>query len=143
MKSSTISKAVIATALSTMVVVTSAAGASATEFSTYGRVEQPKVSHDFAAGEIGVVNFKTVWGDKDANIESMKEYIDDAHDAGVKILVFPEMCVTGYCSSSDPDSVVYKTAVNLAEEKDGPTSQIFSNISDNYDMWIIYGATEK
>lgn len=138
------SKAFTAATLAGMMAATSTVSlsAGATEYTAYGRIEQPWVAHEFAEGEIGVVNFPTVWGDKEANIETMKDYIDEAYAEGVKILVFPEMCVTGYCSSSDPDSVIYQTAVDLAETKDGPTAQTFCEISDNYDMWIIYGATE-
>ena len=144
MKTKKRSKAFVAVVLAGMMAATSAVSlsAGATEDTTYGRIEQPRVSHTFEEGEIGVVNFPTVWGDKEANIETMKDYIDEAYAEGVKILVFPEMCVTGYCSSSDPDSVIYQTAVDLAESKDGPTADTFSEISDDYDMWIIYGATE-
>lgn len=144
MKTKKRSKAFVAVVLAGMMAATSAVSlsAGATEYTTYGRIEQPRVSHTFEEGEIGVVNFPTVWGDKEANIETMKDYIDEAYAEGVKILVFPEMCVTGYCSSSDPDSVIYQTAVDLAESKDGPTADTFSEISDDYDMWIIYGATE-
>lgn len=107
------------------------------------RKEQPQVSHEFAKNELGVVNFTPVWGDKEANIDSMEDYIEKAHKKGVKILLFPEMCVTGYVASSDPDSKEYKWAVESAEEIDGPTQRTFSKISDVYDMYIIYGSTQK
>ncbi|MCR5586606.1 MAG: carbon-nitrogen hydrolase family protein, partial [Lachnospiraceae bacterium] len=107
------------------------------------RLAQPSSSHKFAANELGVVNFHPKWGDKKANIESMLDYIDDAHEAGVKILLFPEMCVTGYVSSSNPESEDYKWAVSSAETKSGPTAKTFGEVADKYDMWIVYGATEK
>lgn len=107
------------------------------------RLEQPKVSHEFAKNELGVVNFETTWGDKAANIASMDNYIKEADEKGTKILVFPEMAVTGYVSSSDPDSKEYKMAVSNAEELDGPTAKHFAKLADDDDMWIIYGATQK
>lgn len=107
------------------------------------RLEQPKVSHEFAENELGVVNFETTWGDKAANIASMDNYIKEADEKGTKILVFPEMAVTGYVSSSDPDSKEYKMAVSNAEELDGPTAKHFAKLADDDDMWIIYGATQK
>lgn len=112
------------------------------EFTRSERLKQPSVTSTFAAGELGVVNFETTWGDKKANINSMNEYIEEADEKGVKILVFPEMCVTGYVSSSDPDSTEYQWAVESAETADGPTAKHFAELADETDMWIIYGATE-
>ncbi len=106
------------------------------------RLEQISVSHEFAANELGVVNFEATVGDKGKNIASMEQYIAEADEKGVKILVFPEMCVTGYVASSDPNSEEYKWAVDSAEPLDGPTAQKFAEIADEDDMWIIYGATQ-
>ena len=115
---------------------------STVEYSRLERLDQPYVSHTFDEGELGVVNFAPVWGDKEANVASMLEYIEQAHEQGVKILLFPEMCVTGYCSSSDPDSEIYQWAVESAEPVNGPTAQTISAKAVEYDMYIIYGATE-
>lgn len=109
----------------------------------YERLAQPSTSYKFGVNELGVVNFQPIWGNKEANIESMTDYIDEAHEMGVKILLFPEMCVTGYVSSSNPNAEDYQWAVNSAEELDGPTAKTFAEIADEYDMWIIYGATQK
>lgn len=107
------------------------------------RLEQPSSDYSFAVDELGVVNFHPTWGDKEANIASMKQYIEEAHTKGVKILLFPEMCVTGYVSSSKPEAEDYKWAVESAEDLTGPTAKTFAKISDEYDMWIVYGATQK
>ena len=88
------------------------------------------------------MNFKSTWGNKEANVNSMLNYVEEAHEQKVKILLFPEMCVTGYASSSDPESVEYRTAISLAETSDGPTATTFAEVADAYDMWIVYGATE-
>ena len=112
------------------------------EYTQRDRLAQPTYSYKFAANELGVVNFTPKWGDKEVNIESMKSYIEEAHTKGVKILLFPEMCVTGYASSSDPTSDTYKMPIENAEPLDGPTAKTFAKIADDYDMWIIYGATQ-
>jgi hypothetical protein len=65
------------------------------EFTRSERLTQTRVSSTFSKDELGVVNFETTWGDKQANIASMDEYIEEADKKGVKVLVFPEMCVTG------------------------------------------------
>ena len=106
------------------------------------RLTQPSVKTDFEKDELGVVNFDAVWGDKATNIASMDAYIEEADKLGVKILLFPEMCVGGYVSSSDEESAGYKYAVSSAEAIDGPTATHFAEIADETDMWIIYGATE-
>lgn len=112
------------------------------EYSRYERLKQPSVTTKFEANELAVVNFETKYGDKAANIASMTEYIEKADKAGVKVLLFPEMCVTGYVSSSDPKSESYQWAVESAEPLDGPTAKYFAEIADEDDMWIIYGATQ-
>ena len=62
-----------------------------TQWTRLTRKEQPKVSYEFAQDELGVVNFAPEWGNKEANIESMISYVEEAHEKGVKILLFPEM----------------------------------------------------
>ena len=94
------------------------------------------------AGEIAVVNFAPTWGDVEANVDKMLGYINDAYVEGVKILVFPELCVAGYTSSSDPASPIYQMAINTAETADGETATKISHLAQDYDMIIIYGATE-
>ncbi|MDR2106887.1 MAG: hypothetical protein LBP24_05730 [Coriobacteriales bacterium] len=108
----------------------------------YERIPQPTVGYAVKPNELAVVNFQTVWGNKEANIASMDKYIEEAKGLGVKLLLFPEMCVTGYASSSNPSSEIYQWAIKSAETKDGPTAAHFANLADTYDMWIIYGATE-
>lgn len=137
-----LSKKIVSITIASAMIATASVTAFATEYTREGRITQPSVSHKFAKDELGVVNFKSTWGDKEANVNSMLEYVDEAHEKGVKILLFPEMCVSGYVSSSNPDSVAYQTAINLAESKDGPTATTFAEVADSYDMWIIYGATE-
>jgi predicted amidohydrolase len=36
----------------------------------------------------------------------MDENVEEAEALGVKLLLFPEMCVTGYASSSNPNSEI-------------------------------------
>lgn len=135
-------KKAAATFLAASMAVSTVLTAYATDWTRYERLEQTRVSYTFGENELGVVNFAPVWGDKEANIESMKEYIEEADEKGVKLLLFPEMCVTGYASSSDPTSEIYKMPVENAEPLDGPTAQTFAEIADEKNMWIIYGATQ-
>lgn len=137
-----LSKRVISIAIATLITITTSVTAFATDYTRACRLIQPDYTHTFLKDELGVVNFRSTWGDKEANVNSMLNYIEQAHEKGVKILLFPEMCVTGYASSSAPESIEYQTAIKLAESDDGPTAAVFAQIADAYDMWIVYGATE-
>ena len=43
-----------------------------------------------------VIQFQHQAGDKKYNLLMMEKFIGQAAVEGVKILVFPEMCITGY-----------------------------------------------
>lgn len=137
-----LSKKAVALAIILTIVLTTSVTAFATDYTRADRIYQPYTSYTFLNDELGVVNFNSTWGDKESNVSSMLSYIEQAHEKRVKILLFPEMCVTGYSSSSDPESIEYQTAISLAESADGPTATTFAEVADEYDMWIIYGATE-
>lgn len=129
-KSRIISKKIIA--LTTVVAMTVSSMAvtafAETDYSRYDRLSQPSYSYTFAKDELAVVNFHPVWGDTETNVASMIEYVEEANEKGTKILLFPEMCVTGYASSSNSDSETYKMPIENAETLDGPTQQTFSVI---------------
>ena len=96
-----------------------------------------------AARELAVVNFKPAWGKKSQNVQKMKKYIYKAYQKGVKILVFPELCVTGYVKADDIGDKEYKMIVRNAEFQNGITAKKISALSLKYQMWVIYGAPEK
>lgn len=135
-------KRIISLLLSAVLIFSLSATALAKDYNRYGRRGQPYYSHYFKANELGVVNFHPAWGNKDANTKSMISYIEKAHDKGVKILLFPEMCLTGYIYSDDPQSDDYKMIINLAESKNGHTATVISDLAKKYNMWIVYGAPE-
>ncbi len=137
-----LSKKVISVAIILIIIFTTSVTAFATDYTRAGRLIQPDYTHTFSKNELGVVNFKSTWGDKESNVSSMLGYVEQAHEIGVKILLFPEMCVTGYVSSSNSESIEYQTAISLAESSDGATATKFAEVADAYDMWIVYGATE-
>ena len=91
---------------------------------------------------IGVVDFQPAWGDVDANVAQMEDFVSQAADAGVKMLLFPEMCVTGYVSSNDETSDDSRMCIEAAEGADGEVAAKFSQLAQDNDMWIVYGNTE-
>lgn len=101
------------------------------------------VNGTIPAGQLSVVNFHPVWGNKQANKESMLDYIDEASAAGVRMIVFPELALTGYVSSSDPNSPAYRMAVSQAETTESPITLELASAADKYDMWVIFGTPER
>src|ERR1051325_8041458 len=45
---------------------------------------------------VASVQFQHAPGDKTYNLGRVRHYVNDAARAGAKIVVFPEMCLTGY-----------------------------------------------
>lgn len=103
---------------------------------------EPEIDYAYDANTLAVVNFHSVYGDANLNIATMTAYIEEAAALGVKLIVFPEMCVSGYSYSSDPEAVAYKIPILLAESTTGDTATTFSALAQEHDMWIVYGATE-
>lgn len=95
------------------------------------------------AGQLSVVNFHPKWGDKQSNKTAMLKYIEEAHQEGVKMIVFPEMALTGYVSSSDPESDAYRMAVSQAETTESPVTRELAEAAERNGMWVIYGTPEK
>ncbi len=103
------------------------------------RADEAEARNDLT---IGVVNFQPVWGDVEANVASMQAYIEQAASEGIELLLFPEMCVTGYASSEDEADDESIMAIGAAEAADGPTAQAIGALAEQYGMWIVYGSTE-
>lgn len=92
---------------------------------------------------VAVVNFQSTWGVVDANVDAMTRDIEQAHDRGVNLILFPEMSVTGYVSTNDSNSAEAEFAIEHAESVDGPIATEFSRLARQYDMWIVYGNIER
>lgn len=111
--------------------------------STQTAIAATVTSGTIPAGQLAVVNFHPTWGDKQANKASMLKYIADAHANGVKMIIFPEMALTGYVSSSDPDSAAYRMAVSQAETTESPITREIAQAAAANGMWVVYGTSEK
>lgn len=92
--------------------------------------------------KIGVVNFRTEWGNKEKNTESMISYCKEAAKQGVNLILFPETALTGY--DNDKEHVGNeKMHIKLAENIHGKTTEKFSKIAKEFDMYIVFGMSEK
>lgn len=86
------------------------------------------------------VQFNHVSGDKSANLRIMAGFIDEAAGQNVDLLVFPEMCITGYWHLRDFDRPQLE---ELAEAvPSGPSSQELISHAQRTGMTIGAGLIE-
>lgn len=91
---------------------------------------------------LAVVDFQPVWGDVEANVESMKDLVAEAVAQGAELVLFPEMCVTGYVSSDDEADDDSRMCIEAAEGPDGAVATEFAQLAAENGIWIVYGNTE-
>lgn len=93
--------------------------------------------------KIAVVNFQPVWGDKDANLKKMISDSQTAADNGAKLILFPEMALTGYAMEKGDIKRADRMQIKLAENFDGPSAQALAKIAKEKGVYIIYGYPER
>lgn len=91
---------------------------------------------------LAVVDFQPAWGDVSTNVESMKDLVAEAVGQGAQLILFPEMCVTGYVSSDDEADDDSRMCIEAAEGPDGATAAEFAQLAADNGIWIVYGGTE-
>ncbi len=90
---------------------------------------------------VASVQFNHRPGDKKYNLERIRYFSSIAQHDGVKIIVFPEMCITGYWHIR---KLKKQEIEDLAEKiPDGPSVQAIKNLSIQYNMIIGAGLIEK
>ncbi len=76
--------------------------------------------------------------DVKANVAELKRLIDKAHERGVKLLLFPELCITGYsCGDMFAQTTLlkgaYKGLMELAECSEGKDMLVFLGLPYRYE----------
>jgi predicted amidohydrolase len=90
---------------------------------------------------VAAVQMEHAAGDKAANLAKIESFANLAAGSGVELIVFPEMCVTGYwfVRNLDRDELS-----NLAESvPDGPTTSYLKGLSHGFRMTIGAGLIEE
>ena len=90
---------------------------------------------------VASVQFEHKSGDKSYNLDRVRYFVGEAAKAGVEIIVFPEMCLTGYwhVRKLSRDEVAA-----LAEPvPDGPSTQELMRLSREHGMTICAGLIER
>lgn len=90
---------------------------------------------------VATVQFNHRANDKNYNLSIIQSYVEKASKQGVKIIVFPEMCVTGYWHVSR----LQKSAIDDLSEfiPQGETCQRLLEMSKNHQLSIGAGLIEK
>ncbi|HIJ08242.1 TPA: carbon-nitrogen hydrolase family protein, partial [Candidatus Bathyarchaeota archaeon] len=70
-------------------------------------------------------------GDKQENLRRIEELTSKAKDQFADLVIFPELCVTGYINRDQ-----YYT---LAEKVPGPTTQKIEKIAREKGLYVIFG----
>jgi predicted amidohydrolase len=89
----------------------------------------------------GVVQFQHVAGGKDENFATVERFARQAQALGVKLLAFPEMCLTGYWHARHLDRAGWEA---LSEPvPDGPSTWRLLDLSRELDMVLGVGLVER
>ena len=92
--------------------------------------------------KVSTVAFHAIWGDKEANLNKMKGYIEAAAAEGSNLVVFPEMALTGYDDEEEkakPD----KMQSHLAELVPGPSSLEIAELTKKLGIYVAFGMPER
>lgn len=90
---------------------------------------------------VATVQFNHHANDKNYNLSIIQSYVEKAAKQGVKIIAFPEMCITGYWHVSK----LQKSEIDDLSEfiPQGETSQHLLKMSEKYQLSIGAGLIEK
>lgn len=89
---------------------------------------------------VAAVQFQHKNGDKHANLETIRRFVDQAAEQGVEIILFPECCITGYWWLRN---LSREQLAKLAEPVfDGPSSQELLGLAGEKEMTISAGLVE-
>jgi predicted amidohydrolase len=79
--------------------------------------------------------------DKKANTDKMVASIGEAAGQGARLIVFPELIITGYVGPISPKE--YQDFYQASEPIPGPTTNLFSEIAGKNNVHIVIGMVEK
>lgn len=94
---------------------------------------------------LACVNFQTAWGDKAANLARMKAHIETAVSLGSRIIVFPEMALSGYECTEDTERSGKPCSMHheAAETIPGPSTEALAELTRKHSAYVILGMPER
>jgi predicted amidohydrolase len=93
---------------------------------------------------VAAVNYLGVWGDKAANLEKITRQIREAAAAGVEIVCFPELALSGYeCDDADGGGGPCRLHMEAAETIPGAATDVFGQVCRDHGIYAIVGMPER
>ena len=86
---------------------------------------------------VAALQFEPVFGAKDENIARLCALVEEAAGHGARVIVMPEMAVTGYCWRDRAE------IAPLVETIPGPTTRLFADLARRHDCYIAVGLAER
>ncbi len=83
------------------------------------------------------IQFKPAWGEADFNLGRILAAMENLSTRGVKLLVFPEMCISGY---------IFKNRAEIepfCEAKDGFSFKRIADFCHRHNVYAVYGFAER
>lgn len=87
---------------------------------------------------VACINYKTIWGDKAANLKKMKTKVVEAVEMGNNIIAFPELALSGY-ECTDKCTM----HAEAAETVPGPSTEEMAELARKYGVYIVFGMPER
>lgn len=90
--------------------------------------------------KVATVQFCHLPGDRKGNLNLMEPFVIDAHKKGVELIIFPEMCISGYWHVRNLN---VEGVDALSEPRDGQSYQRLKQWSEKFQISIGAGIIEK
>ncbi|MBI2970777.1 MAG: carbon-nitrogen hydrolase family protein [Gammaproteobacteria bacterium] len=87
---------------------------------------------------VACANYRTIWGDKAANLQKIKTLVEEAARQGADIIAFPELALSGYQCSED-----FTMHRSLAETIPGPATEEIAALAKRLDIHVAFGMPER
>lgn len=81
------------------------------------------------------VQFRSHLGEIEYNLSQLARWCEHARSQGVKVVIFPEACLTGYCRA--------RQMVDLAQPFEGALRARISEIARAYEIFFVFGMPER
>lgn len=91
---------------------------------------------------VAVVNFHVSSANKISNLNRICGYIEAAGKQGADLILFPEMCLTGYDWFID-ENISQEAKIEAAETIHGSSCEIITEVAKEQEMYAVFGMPEK
>jgi predicted amidohydrolase len=91
--------------------------------------------------KVALCQIEPVHLDKKVNVDKMVNFINEAAKNGAKLVVFPELIITGYVGPISPKEKL--EFYQASEPIPGPTTQLIQKIAEEKGVYVIFGMVER